>query len=159
MSETIFTNQKNVIERFNNSTIAIERLFHQINENNFSEMQTEILNDCFAALADNEAHAYIRIRMLLAEPTSTLMIYNKELWHENLNYHSTDFTESYLLFSLLRKSNANCISKISSDKWVNTLHHPDKGSLYLQDILNRYADNTFSTIKQLEITAPLNIIK
>jgi hypothetical protein len=146
----LVTDKNILLKQFIESSLAIQELYSFISSKTFASNQLEVINECFASLADNEAHFYIRLRMLLAEPTSQLMMYNKELWLENLNYQNTVFHESYSLFKSLRDSNIKCIENISSEKILNTLHHPERGTLYLDDLVQRYTENTISTVLQLK---------
>ena len=55
------------------------------------------VHDIIIHLADSEANAAMRARMIIAQPSGTLMVYDQDVWAKNLDYHSQDVEDALQL--------------------------------------------------------------
>lgn len=100
-------------------------------------------------LADLEAAAYVNFRRAVAEPTDTIVAFDKDLWAESLGYYGQPYGASVKLFRLLRASNYLLLKNISQDVWLNTVNYPDNGQISLEDLLDLYEHHLYKVIEEI----------
>lgn len=93
-------------------------------------------------LADSEANSYIRCRRCIAEPASTVMAYNQDVWATTLQYEQQNTSDALELFRLLRALSYNLIRNLPDATWNNTIEHPENGTMTLWDWLRCYENHT-----------------
>src|SRR5580765_7863010 len=81
------------------------------------------INEMVVHLADLEAAAYVNFRKAIAEPTESILAFDKDLWAESLGYYGQPFDASLRLFRLLRASNYLLLKNISQDSWLHTVNY------------------------------------
>ncbi|MBA2422463.1 MAG: DinB family protein [Chitinophagales bacterium] len=101
-------------------------------------------------LADLEAAAYVNFRRAVAEPTDTIVAFDKDLWAESLGYYGQSYEASVKLFRLLRASNYLLLKNISQDVWLNTVNYPDNGQISLEDLLDLYEHHLHKVIEEID---------
>lgn len=93
-------------------------------------------------LTDSEANSYIRCRRFIAEPGSTVMGYDQEIWTKTLDYHQQDVDDALELFRLLRKKSYDLIKNLPDEIWQNTIEHSENGTMTFEDWLRSYENHT-----------------
>ncbi len=107
------------------------------------------ISEIIIHLADLEAVAYVNFRRAVAEPTDTIVAFDKDLWAESLAYYGQPFGSSIKLFRLLRASNYLLLKNLSEDVWLNTVNYPDNGQISLEDLLDLYENHLNKVIKEI----------
>ena len=101
-------------------------------------------------ITDSEANSYIRCRRFIAEPGSSVMAYDENLWATGLNYHERSIDEALELFRHLRGSSYNLIRTLPESVWSNTIEHPENGTMTFDDWLDTYERHVPIHIAQME---------
>ncbi|GMU87748.1 MAG: hypothetical protein AMXMBFR48_29890 [Ignavibacteriales bacterium] len=100
-------------------------------------------------LADSEVNAFIRVRKMLAEPGSELMVYDQDKWAAALNYASQDIDMSMMLFKTIRESNYRLLVTLTDEEWGRSAFHPERGKMSLEDWLLTYTSHVDKHIGQM----------
>ncbi|MBX7107442.1 MAG: DinB family protein [Chitinophagales bacterium] len=111
------------------------------------------INEMVIHLADLEATAYVNFRRAVAEPTESIMAFDKDLWVESLPYYNQPVEASLKLFRLLRASNYLLLKNISQDAWLNTVNYPDNGQISLEDLLDLYTGHFERVMREIQRNA------
>lgn len=108
------------------------------------------INEMIIHLADLEAAAYVNFRRAVAEPTESILAFDKDLWAEALGYYNLPFDASLKLFRLLRASNYLLLKNISGDVWLHTVAYQDNGQISLEDLLDLYDHHLDKVISEIQ---------
>jgi len=103
-------------------------------------------------LADSEANGYIRCRRAIAEPGAPVMAYDQEQWVAGLKYQEQDPEDALALFRLMRKMSSRLLRSLPAAVWANTMAHPERGPMTLDDWLDIYTAHTPAHIEQMKAT-------
>lgn len=101
-------------------------------------------------LADSEAIGFWRLRKTIAEPGSTLAVYDEALWAKQLAYNTQSTTLALQLFTALRASTAALLRSLPAETWQHTSIHPERGHMSLYDIFLLYLDHGMVHLQQIE---------
>jgi len=101
-------------------------------------------------LADAEAHGYIRLRTLLAEPGETIKPYNQNAYAEKLNYSKIDHEIGLKLFKYLRKATGAVLEQLPENIDDNKITHPEQGEWNIDSWLESYVSHADGHIHQIE---------
>ena|SRR5579875_1187913 len=101
-------------------------------------------------LADSEAAGYWRLRKTIAEPGSTLDIYDEAAWAERLSYHAQDRESALTLFAALRTSSVALLRSLPDKMWALSSTHPERGTLSLYDLFQIYLEHEQIHLQQIE---------
>ena len=93
------------------------------------------IHEIITHITDSEAHAYIRFRKAIAESGSKITFYNQENWANFLNYSNQNSDHILELFKWLRAISYDLLRSLSESDWQNTIIHPERGSLTLEQLL------------------------
>lgn len=96
------------------------------------------INQILVHLADSEAHAYIRLRRIIAEPEKIVIGYDQDKWADRLFYEQQDPTLSLMTFKFLRTANGELLKIIPDEVWEHYVYHDEYGKMTLYDWLDRY---------------------
>ncbi|QBD76652.1 hypothetical protein EPA93_11820 [Ktedonosporobacter rubrisoli] len=107
------------------------------------------IHEIIIHLADAEANGFIRIRKAIAEPGSTVGLYDQEQFAEQLHYPEQSPEDALNLFSLLRLTTYQLLTLLPESSWRNTVKHPENGELSLDDLLQTYTEHTLVHIAQM----------
>ena len=108
------------------------------------------IHEIIIHLADSEANAYIRFRRCIAEPGTTLSVYDQDKWATELQYATQDTDEALELFRILRVMTTHVLRTAPDAAWENKVTHLDWGSIALDRILKTYVDHVDGHIQQME---------
>ena len=93
-------------------------------------------------LADSEAHTYTRFRSFIAEPGSSIISYNQDLWAESLFYESQNTTDALEAYRLLREMTYNLLKQIPETCWEHTIEHSEYGTIKMWQWLRHAESHT-----------------
>lgn len=101
-------------------------------------------------LADSETVGYWRLRKTIAEPGSTLPVYDEATWAERLSYQTQDRELALTLFANLRASSTALLRSLPHEAWEWTGEHPERGTISLYDIFQIYLEHAQIHLQQIE---------
>lgn len=81
-------------------------------------------------IADSESNAALRARKLIAEPGSTLMGYDQDVWTNTLNYHKHNFEEALEVTRLARKTTYELLNRQPDEVFSHSVVHPEYEAPY-----------------------------
>jgi len=101
---------------------------------------------------DSEILGTLRVRQMLAEPSSVLPSFNQDLWARALNYQEQSDAARELalyLLTLLRQQNLPLLEHATPEDWARSGTHPAFGVVTLRNMLELYADHIERHIEQI----------
>jgi hypothetical protein len=101
-------------------------------------------------IADSEANGYVRCRQIIAESGNVIRPYAEDVWAEKLDYEHQDANDAFELFRWLRRTTYQLIQTLPEPVWANTMAHPERGLLTLDDWLDIYEVHIHTHIAQME---------
>ena len=107
------------------------------------------IHEIILHLADSEAEGYIRCRQFIAEPGSVAQVYDATTWASSLGYFHQSTKEALGLISRLRQMTHRILDYIPESVWSNSVHHPKKGMLTLDEWLDVQASHIPHHIEQI----------
>jgi hypothetical protein len=118
----------------------------------FSEKpgQNWCIHEVLWHLADSELHATVRFRQALAEPNSTLTVWDQEKWGAATPYRKLDVKDALDVFFALRKSNSAFLKRVPKKAWGNKVRHPQFGVRTLESLVVMNAWHVHNHIGQME---------
>ena len=108
------------------------------------------IHEIIVHITDSEANSYIRCRRLIAEPGTTLMAYDENQWAVALDYHSQSTQDALELFKWLRLKSYKLVKALPDLTWSHKVHHPESGSMTLDDWLDTYERHVPIHIEQMQ---------
>lgn len=76
-------------------------------------------------LFDVELAYGFRMRKIIAEPRSSIVPFDQNLWASGLAYRRQDLRAVVAAFAALRRQNLALLSALSSRQWRHWVKHPD----------------------------------
>ncbi|MCI0441084.1 MAG: DinB family protein [Chloroflexi bacterium] len=101
-------------------------------------------------ITDSEANSYVRCRRFIAEPGSSLMAYDENLWARELDYHAQSTDDAIELFRWLRKRSYELIRSLPEQVWSHQVHHPESGNMTMDDWLDTYEHHIPEHVAQMD---------
>jgi len=101
-------------------------------------------------ITDSEANSFVRCRRLIAEPGTDVMAYDENGWMQALRYSEQSTEDALELFKCLRLATYKLIKTVPESTWSNTIHHPDNGTMSMDDWLDTYARHIPDHVEQME---------
>ena len=108
------------------------------------------IHETILHIADSEANSFVRCRRLVAEPGSTVMGYDENVWRRGLDYHAQSTEDAVELFRVLRANSYQLVAHQPDDVWAHTVVHSDSGPLSMDDWLDTYARHVTDHIAQMQ---------
>lgn len=108
------------------------------------------IHEIIVHITDSEANSYIRARRFIAEPGQAVMAYDENAWLEKLAYDDQSTDDALELFRLLRGNTYKLIQRLSDDMWSNTVHHPENGTMTMDDWLHIYERHIPEHLEQMQ---------
>ncbi len=109
------------------------------------------IHETIIHITDSEANSFVRCRRLVAEPGSTVMGYDENVWLRRLDYHAQSTDDALALFRWLRGNSYKLIAHQPEAVWANTVTHSDSGPMTLDDWLDTYARHVSDHIAQMQV--------
>ncbi len=101
-------------------------------------------------VTDSEVNSYVRCRRFIAEPGSTVMGYDQDVWATKLNYHQQSTEDALQLFKLLRKMSYELIRDLPEEVWEHTVHHSENGIMTMDNWLTIYTEHIPVHTRQMQ---------
>lgn len=110
------------------------------------------IREHLAHLADGETVAvYFRVRLALAQPGATALLYEEEEWRRLLHYSGRDPAEALTTFLALREETLRVLeAEIGADWDAAHFIHPQKGQVSLADFIPLIAGHSDFHIPYIE---------
>lgn len=110
------------------------------------------VHEIIVHMADSESMAALRVRKLIVEPGTTLMVYDEDKWAGALDYQRQDVDDSLQLIRLARKSTYRLLRTLGDDVFSHTVKHPEYAEPYTferwLDIYARHIPDHIAQIQQ-----------
>jgi hypothetical protein len=107
------------------------------------------IHETIIHITDSEANSFVRCRRLVAEPGSTVMGYDENVWARALDYHAQSTDAALELFRWLRGNSYQLIATLPDEAWAHTVEHSDSGTMTMDDWLDTYARHVTDHIEQM----------
>lgn len=89
-------------------------------------------------LADSHLHAFIRMKLTLQEDHPTIQTYDQDDWAASPDA-AMPVDASLLLLRGLHDRWSTLLENVSDEEWARTAHHPENGTMRLDDFLRIYS--------------------
>lgn len=99
-------------------------------------------------IADSHLNAFIRMKLILTEDHPTFKPYDQDLWAK-MNDYTGHIAPSVAIISGVQERMANVLEDASETDLVRTAHHPDNGTITLQNLLDMYAGHGKHHVDQI----------
>lgn len=110
------------------------------------------VHEIIVHMADSESMAALRVRKLIVEPGTTLMVYDEDKWAGALDYQRQDVDDSLQLIRLARRSTYRLLRTLGDDVFSHTVKHPEYAEPYTferwLDIYARHIPDHIAQIQQ-----------
>ncbi len=107
------------------------------------------IHELIVHIADSEANSFARCRKFIAEPGSTVMAYDENVWARALRYHDQSPDDALELFRWLRHTSYALIKSLPESAWANTIYHPENGTMTMDDWLDVYERHAREHLAQM----------
>jgi hypothetical protein len=102
-------------------------------------------------IADSEANAALRARMLAVEPGGTIMGYNQDIWANELNYHGQNPEDALQVIKYARLTTYNWLKTLSEETFTHAVKHPEYDEPYTFEMwLEIYSGHIPGHIEQIK---------
>ena len=85
------------------------------------------IRQIMAHLADCEAIAAMRFRLIAAQPGSTLTAFDQEIWAQQLSYSKQPVESALAAYVSMRRYNAEMLRHLPEDAWSHIAIHEERG--------------------------------
>jgi len=92
-------------------------------------------------LADSHMNAFIRMKLALTEDTPTVKTYDQERWAETVEACAMPIAPSMSIITGLHERWAAMLNEVAEADWQRPVHHPERGTLVLDDFLHIYSNH------------------
>lgn len=99
-------------------------------------------------LGDSHANAYLRFRWVVSEDNTTIKTYDQDVW-ATLPDMKMPIAPSLTLLDGLHERWTHFLSALPDESWARTAHHPERGSISLEDLLEIYSDHGENHVRQI----------
>jgi len=140
------------IEKIERVPIQLEDAISGLMENQFDTPYGEgkwTIRQVCHHLADSHAVGYARCRLILTEEHPTLITYNQELWSELPDSTGMPVDVSLSFLHGLHARWVYLLKTLTETEWARTCHHPERGDLTMEDMLDIYSDHGESHIQSI----------
>lgn len=99
-------------------------------------------------LADSHANAYLRFRWIVAEDHPTIKTYDQDVWATFPDV-KLPVEPSLKIIDGLHERWGAFLSALPEEAWLRTAHHPERGEVSLDDLLETYAGHGANHAQQI----------
>lgn len=146
MSETAdFNARAELIRRYLETGKALDRLVQQGYPAGLIDFVPSVdgawsIREHIVHVLDADLMAFHRLRYAIAEPGTTVPLWDEEAWQSRLGYAKQNVTASVSLFRMLRSLTAAMLEGIDRQTWEGAWSvHPVRGRMTLNDWLSLYS--------------------
>jgi uncharacterized damage-inducible protein DinB len=141
------------IHAYETAPLRIRAVIEGLHEEQFHYIPAKgewSIHEIIIHLADSEVVGFRRIHQTLAEPGTTIQLFDENAWAKQLLYHQQDYTLAMNLFTALRNSTAALLRSLPEEAWERTGIHPEHGEVNVYQLLNTYLGHSDVHIQQIE---------
>jgi hypothetical protein len=99
-------------------------------------------------LADSHTNAYLRFRWVAAEERTTIKTYDQDVW-ATFEDMKMPLEPSLTLLDGLHERWSFFLSSLPEGTWAKRAHHPEKGEISLEDLLEIYSEHGANHVRQI----------
>lgn len=99
-------------------------------------------------LADSHANAYLRFRWVAAEEHTTIKTYDQDVW-ATFEDMKMPLGPSLTILDGLHERWTFFLSSLPEGTWAKRAHHPERGEISLEDLLETYSEHGANHIRQI----------
>ncbi len=99
-------------------------------------------------LGDSHANAFLRFRWVVAEDNTTIKTYDQDVW-ATLPDMTMPIAPSLVMLEGLHERWSHFLSRLPHDSWTRVAHHPERGQITLDDLLEIYSDHGDDHVRQI----------
>ena len=99
-------------------------------------------------IADSHTNAFIRMKLIQTEDHPTLKPYSQDAWAK-MNDYSRDITPSLDIINGIQERMANVLEDATDADLARRAHHPENGTMTLQNLLDLYAEHGRNHVDQI----------
>jgi hypothetical protein len=100
------------------------------------------LREHAAHFLDAEAFAHSRLRTTVAEPGTSVQVWDEEVWQGKARYDSVEALAALEVARSLRKITSTMVRALLDTDWnTHHVHHAKRGRMTLADLLRLYVDH------------------
>ncbi len=100
-------------------------------------------------LADSHTVALVRVRLMLTEDHPTLIVYQQDRWAELPDAATMPIAVSLNLLHGLHARWSFLLNGLDDAAWTRTAHHPERGSITMDDMLKIYSGHGEGHMKSI----------
>jgi hypothetical protein len=100
-------------------------------------------------LADSHMHAFVRMKLILAEDHPTLKPYDQDIWARMPDTREAPLAPSLAILEGLHERWTLMLERIPEREWSRTGFHPERGEITLESLLNTYAGHGEKHVSQI----------
>lgn len=90
-------------------------------------------------VADSEAVAMVRYRMIVAQPGSTLTAFDQDKWADATLYHAQPWEDALRAYVAMREHNVNMLRGLALGAWSRSAFHMERGENTLYRLVEHNA--------------------
>ena len=102
-------------------------------------------------LADSEMTSAIRLRLLLASPSPSIVGYDQEAFVQKLYYDDRPIEASLDAFNAARRTTAELLDRMSEAEWLREGTHTEHGRYTVHKWLELYASHAHGHADQIRV--------
>jgi len=103
-------------------------------------------------VVDADLNSFMRLRKPLAEPGSSVPVYDQDMWADRLHAESIPIHVAFSLFRAFRAYNEAFMDAVTEPEWSMTIKHPERGEITLENVLDIYANHPLWHIDHINRT-------
>ncbi len=107
------------------------------------------IHEILVHLADAEVIGYIRFCKAIAEPGAPGPGWDQPAWARQLCYQERAIEPRLELFQVLREQTTQILRELPEQQWANTMGHPTRGQITVEDLLVTYAGHVNTHLEQM----------
>lgn len=100
-------------------------------------------------LADAHMHCYLRMRLTATQEHPTLNAYDQDVWAGLKDSRATSLSASLAILKGVHKRWVIFLKSLRKNDWKRIAHHPERGEVSLDDMLDTYAGHGASHVQQI----------
>lgn len=100
-------------------------------------------------LADSHMNALIRMKLMLTENHPTLKPYDQNEWAKLVDTNTAPVTSAISILRGLHERWLALLENLHDDQWRRTAHHPESGTMTIEDLLRIYSGHGEKHVGQI----------
>lgn len=110
------------------------------------------IRQIMAHLADCEAIAAMRFRLIAAQPGSTLTAFDQDIWAQKLTYSKQPVETALAAYVTMRRYNVHMLRNLPEDAWSRIAMHEERGPQTLTKMVehnSKHAEDHAAQIRRI----------